>query len=102
MVRGLLAGESADPYIGQQLRDEFWVKAKFAGVRAGPPPAPPAVADAGRRGARGRGRGHSMFGREGRWLRAPLTRAARQEDAYLACHGQGFRLDTKRLTLEAS
>ncbi len=35
-MRGVRAGEKADPYIGQQLRDEFWVKAKFAGVRAAP------------------------------------------------------------------
>ncbi len=33
VVHGVWAGESADPYIGQQLRDGYWVKAKFAGVR---------------------------------------------------------------------
>ncbi len=35
-VSEVRSGEApvADPYIGQQLNDKYWVKAKFAEVRA--------------------------------------------------------------------
>ena len=32
VLHGALAGEKADPYVGRQLRDKFWVKAKIVAV----------------------------------------------------------------------
>ncbi len=35
-------------------------------------------------------------------MRSSMMLPARQEDAYLACHGEGFKLDVKRIPLEAT
>ena len=32
LVHGVCAGEAADPYIGRQLKDKYWVKAKIVPV----------------------------------------------------------------------